>query len=220
MDAIASAAYAEQLLPSSKAAVCCILPRGIVWTHLNNHLWVEESPHATVARSFQDRFKTNVLCGLVGDRHIGPHIFDQSLNANKYLNVLQNYFLGWIENFDLEFRKNLVYMQDGAPPHRARIITTYMNEYFPNNGIGYGSPYVQRLPRSPDLTPLNFYGAFENFGVSNHYRKACDQLVQQIQDKCDDVRADANTIQIATNIVERSSELCYDNSSGYFENIL
>ncbi len=34
MDAIALAAYAEQLLPRSKAAVCCILQHGIVWTHL------------------------------------------------------------------------------------------------------------------------------------------------------------------------------------------
>ncbi len=35
VDAIALAAYAEQLLRRGKAAVCCILPRGIVWTHLN-----------------------------------------------------------------------------------------------------------------------------------------------------------------------------------------
>ncbi len=34
VDAIALAAYTEQLLPRGKAAVCCILPRGIVWTHL------------------------------------------------------------------------------------------------------------------------------------------------------------------------------------------
>ncbi len=34
VDAIALAAYAEQLLPCGKAAMCCILPRGIVWTHL------------------------------------------------------------------------------------------------------------------------------------------------------------------------------------------
>ncbi len=34
VDAIALAAYDEQLLPRGKAAVCCILPRGIVWTHL------------------------------------------------------------------------------------------------------------------------------------------------------------------------------------------
>ncbi len=34
MDTIALAAYAEQLVPRGKAAVCCILPCGIVWTHL------------------------------------------------------------------------------------------------------------------------------------------------------------------------------------------
>ncbi len=34
VDTIALAAYAEQLLPRGKAAVCCILPHGIVWTHL------------------------------------------------------------------------------------------------------------------------------------------------------------------------------------------
>ncbi len=35
VDPITLVAYAEQLLPSGKAAVYCILPRGIVWTHLN-----------------------------------------------------------------------------------------------------------------------------------------------------------------------------------------
>ncbi len=39
---------------------------------------------------FQDRFKANVWRGLIGDRLIGHHIFDQSLNANRYLNFLQN----------------------------------------------------------------------------------------------------------------------------------
>ncbi len=36
VDAIAWATYAEQLLPCGKAAVCCILPRCIVWMHLKN----------------------------------------------------------------------------------------------------------------------------------------------------------------------------------------
>ncbi len=39
VDAIALAAYAEQLLPHGKAAVCYILLRGIEWTYLygNNY---------------------------------------------------------------------------------------------------------------------------------------------------------------------------------------
>ncbi len=35
MDAIKLAAYAKQLLPRSEAVMCCILPRDIVWMHLN-----------------------------------------------------------------------------------------------------------------------------------------------------------------------------------------
>ncbi len=53
----------------------------------------------------------------------------------------------------MEFRKYLTYMQDGAPPHEARIITAYLNEYFPNQWIGYGSPYVQWHQGLPILFP-------------------------------------------------------------------
>ncbi len=38
VNTIALAAYAEQLLPHGKAAVCCILPHGIVWTYLKRDL--------------------------------------------------------------------------------------------------------------------------------------------------------------------------------------
>ncbi len=74
----------------------------------NDHHWVEENPHARVVGSFQDRFKANVWCGLVGECLIGLHILDQSLNANRYLNFLQNDFLSRTKNLDLEFRKNLI----------------------------------------------------------------------------------------------------------------
>ncbi len=37
VDKIVLVAYAEQLLPRGKATVCCILPRDIVWMHLNDH---------------------------------------------------------------------------------------------------------------------------------------------------------------------------------------
>ncbi len=52
-----------------------------------------------VMRSFQDRLKANIWYGLVDDHLIDPHIFDQSLNADRHLNFLQNNFLEWLENF-------------------------------------------------------------------------------------------------------------------------
>ncbi len=170
-------------------------------------------------RSFQDRFEANVWWGLVSGHLIGPHIFDQSLNANRYLNFLQNDFLELIENFDLKFRKNLIYMQDEAP-HWARIITIYLNEHFLIEWIDYGSPYVQWPPRSSDLTPLDFY-LWEYLKTLVYWTpiESHNQLGQQIRYACDVVRADVNTIENATNTIVRCFELCYDNSGRYFINL-
>ena len=45
---------------------------------------------------------------------------------------------------------------DGAPPHYTRHMREYLNESFPNRWLGRGGP-VAWAPRSPDLTPLDYY---------------------------------------------------------------
>ncbi len=45
VNAIKLAAYAEQPWPRSKAAMCCILPRNVVWMHLNGRHTVDHHPH-------------------------------------------------------------------------------------------------------------------------------------------------------------------------------
>ncbi len=109
-------------------------------------------------------------------------------------------------------------MQGGAPPHRARIITTYLNEHFPIKWIGYRSSYVQWPPGSPDLTPSDFY--FWRQWKTLVYRtpiESSKKLVQQIRDVCDAIRAVVKTIQNATNTVMCRSELRYDNSGRYLK---
>ncbi len=49
----------QRHMPRGKAAVCCILPRGIVWTHLNNAK--QNLTHFTIMRID----KTDVLYTLV-----------------------------------------------------------------------------------------------------------------------------------------------------------
>ncbi len=59
-DAIALATYAEQLLPRGKAALCCILPRGIVWTHLyGTFLPARQSRTAKANNAEQSRMEQN-----------------------------------------------------------------------------------------------------------------------------------------------------------------
>jgi len=47
-------------------------------------------------------------------------------------------------------------MQDGAPPHFSCFVTEVLNERFPNAWIGRSGP-IPWPPRSPDLSPLDFF---------------------------------------------------------------
>ena len=52
---------------------------------------------------------------------------------------------------------DIVLVQDGAPPHWALIVRAFLNEHFPMRWIGRGSPFILWPPRSPDLTPMDFF---------------------------------------------------------------
>jgi hypothetical protein len=51
---------------------------------------------------------------------------------------------------------NVIFQQDGTPAHYANIVTEFPDETFPRRWIGRGG-WMQWPPRSPDLTPLDFY---------------------------------------------------------------
>src|SRR5215469_8152841 len=53
-------------------------------------------------------------------------------------------------------RSQMYFQHDGAPPHYTRHVRDYLNESFPNRWLGRGGP-VAWPPRSPDLTPLDYY---------------------------------------------------------------
>ncbi|XP_075710450.1 uncharacterized protein LOC142743511 isoform X2 [Rhinoderma darwinii] len=48
------------------------------------------------------------------------------------------------------------FQQDGAPPHYGCQVRAFLDEQFPGKWIGRRGP-VEWPPRSPDLTPLDFY---------------------------------------------------------------
>ena len=45
---------------------------------------------------------------------------------------------------------------NGAPPHYSRLVREYLHASFPNRWLGSLGP-VAWPPRSPDLTPLDYY---------------------------------------------------------------
>ncbi|GBM07612.1 hypothetical protein AVEN_230045-1 [Araneus ventricosus] len=52
--------------------------------------------------------------------------------------------------------RNVRFQHDGAPPHKVSSVQQYIRETFQQQVIGYGG-YVEWPPRSPDLSPLDFF---------------------------------------------------------------
>jgi len=48
----------------------------------NVHTWSHDIPHETSVTKFQRRFSVNEWCGLLGNKLIGPFVFDKNLTGN------------------------------------------------------------------------------------------------------------------------------------------
>lgn len=97
---------------------------------------------------------------------VGPIFFDENLNGVNYLQMLQQQFLPAVEgklNFFslISGDPDLVFMQDGAPPHWAVAVRNWLDENFALRWMGRGSPSSPAPfawpPYSPDLTPCDFF---------------------------------------------------------------
>uniref|UniRef100_V5GU21 Transposable element Tc3 transposase n=1 Tax=Anoplophora glabripennis TaxID=217634 RepID=V5GU21_ANOGL len=106
--------------------------------------------------NFQHRFSVNVWAGIVNGILIGPHILPDRLTGEEYLNFLQNHLPNLLEEVPINIRQNMWLLQDGAPPHFRRDVREFLDNTFPNRWIGRNGP-VAWPPRSPDLTPCDFF---------------------------------------------------------------
>ena len=79
----------------------------------------------------------------------------RNLNSNNYLHVLQDYFIDMLDALPLNLRQNMLFMQDGAPPHFSNQVQIYLNTIFHERWIGRGSPFPWPA-RSLDFNPLDF----------------------------------------------------------------
>lgn len=122
----------------------------------NMHYWSQTNPHWMREVDHQNRWSVNVWCGVLGDRIIGPFVFDGHLNGESYLNFLENDLPILLENIPLDVRTSMWYQHDGCPSHYSQRVRDFLNVRYPNRWIGRGSLFPWP-PRSPDLTVLDFY---------------------------------------------------------------
>lgn len=82
-------------------------------------------------------------------------VFDGNVTSQSYLAMLNSFF--WPELTERGFQDDAIFMQDGAPPHFGLIVRQWLNDRFPERWMGRSSPNMPWPPRSPDLTPCDFF---------------------------------------------------------------
>lgn len=122
----------------------------------NCHYWSAENPKWMRETNFQTLWGVNVWCGLFNGRLIGPYLYEGTLTGVRYLHILQNILPALLEDIPLNERETMWWQQDGAPPHYARQVTTYLDTTFRERWIGRNGT-IHWPARSPDMTPLDFF---------------------------------------------------------------
>lgn len=113
-----------------------------------------ENPHEYVEQPL-DKRGVMAWAAMTSERLIGPFFFDENVNQESYMAMLQEHLVPALELPDL--RDALLYfMQDGAGPHRAREVLRRLLELFGDRLIALGAN-IPWPPRSPDLTPCDFF---------------------------------------------------------------
>jgi hypothetical protein len=66
-----------------------------------NGLMNLENPHVIRRTNFQQKFSINIWAGIVNGMLIGPCVLPNRVNGLDYLNFLQNYLPGLLEDVQL-----------------------------------------------------------------------------------------------------------------------
>lgn len=204
--------------------------RNIIWTdetkfshegifnRHNSHYWAQQNPFVTRERCFQIKFSFNVFA-LLSDNKVSYCIYDDNLTSNQYLRILQTTVADFLDTLPLNRYNSCWYQLDGAPAHSSTEVRSYLNEVFGERWIGRGGTYVWP-PRSPDLTPLDFYlwGKVKSDVYSSPVNTR-EELENRVRYSLDNL--DPSEIQRATNAgVLKRLEKCIGVNGGHFEQYL
>ena len=94
-----------------------------------------------------------VWCGTTVDRVIGPVFLRDTMNGERYHDMLEDIVIPELEGLN---NNELIFMQNGAPAHYANTVLDLLNDKFSQRWIWRRGPYSWPA-HSPDLTPCDFF---------------------------------------------------------------
>lgn len=190
-----------------------------IFNRNNEHIWSINNPRQFREIRPQVRFNINVWAGIYKNRILGPHIFDGTLNGEKYHQFLISTFEEYLDDLPLAYYDNIWFQQDGAPPHNTRQVTDYLTQRFGERWIGNNGP-VKWPARSPDLSVLDtfLWGTLKNRIYGQREYNNIEDLRLNIVREFRRLRR--REIIRALNNIRRRVELCYHEQGHHFEHLL
>ena len=122
----------------------------------NCHIWARHNPRVIFQRHYQQRFAVNVWAGILDDHVIGPYLLPPRLNGVRYRVFIEQVLPELLEDVPLHTHHQMWMQLDVAPAHFSAQVRRVLSVTYPGRWIGRGGP-VAWPPRSPDLTPLDFF---------------------------------------------------------------
>lgn len=164
-------------------------------------------------------FSVNVWCGIIGRHLIGPYFYKENLDGKKYLKFLRYVLPGLLENVPLNVRRNMIFQQDGAPAHNARIVVRHLDRTFPGRHLSTKGPLLWP-PRSPDLTPPDFFlWGFLKEHVYGERINSVEEMQQKIEHACRLITPETLE-KVTSQAVLHRMEACLEAAGQQFEQFL
>lgn len=129
----------------------------------NSRIWASEQPHAVEEIPLHPQ-KLTVWCGFTADFIIGPYFFEIitqagpqtcSVNTQRYHDMLSSFVIPQLQQ--RQCLDKIIFMQDGAPPHIGKSVQQLLRHHFTEERVISRCFHVAWPPRSPDLTPCDFF---------------------------------------------------------------
>jgi hypothetical protein len=183
----------------------------------NMHYWSVTNPHWLRQVEYQRPWTVNVWCGIIGNKLIGPHIIEGTLNGQMYRDILENELPTLLEDLSLEVRQNMWFQHDGCPAHYSMVAREVLDRDFNGRWIGRAGP-VNWPARSPDLTSPDFFlWGYLKEKVYKQEPTTRENMIERIRNACAEIQAD--TLLSCVQSFAKRINKCIEVEGHHFEHL-
>ena len=160
--------------------------------------------------------------GVVGPVFWQPEVAESGINSSWMMSLLLDRVIPELQTWPNS--EQLIYQQDGARPHTTSMVLDLLNNTFPNRLISKGTfefpATIAWPPRSPDLTPCDYFLWGWMKGRIFHREdppRTVEELRAAIEEVADLLRQDRGMRERVMKDYVRRLRVCVEREGGHVE---